>query len=59
MIVQPPLSPDAAPDAAEIDRIVASGPRGAIAVAGIAVAAVMAMWFAFYWLVFLPRAPLP
>lgn len=56
MIVQPPDHPDTA---ADIDRIVASGPRGALAVAGIAVAAVMAMWFAFYWLVFLPRAPLP
>jgi hypothetical protein len=40
---------------AKIDRIVRSGPRGAIVVAGIATAIVMALWFAFYFLVFLPR----
>jgi hypothetical protein len=38
-----------------VDAIVRSGPRGAIAVAGIATAIVIALWFAFYWLVFLPR----
>jgi hypothetical protein len=59
MIIQPPSNPDGAPETAEIDRIVASGPQGAIAVAGVAVAAVIALWLAFYWLVFLPRAPLP
>ena len=35
--------------------IVASGPHGALAVAGIATAIVVALWFAFYLLVFLPR----
>jgi hypothetical protein len=38
-----------------IDEIVRSGPRGAVVVAGIATAIVIALWFAFYFLVFLPR----
>lgn len=37
-----------------VDEIVRSGPRGAIAVAGIATAIVIALWYAFYFLVFLP-----
>jgi len=58
------VSPDAlsSPEAeeartAEIDEIVRSGPHGAIAVAGVATAIVIALWFAFYFLVFLPRGP--
>ena len=43
------------PDAGRIDEIVRSGPAGAIAVAGIATAIVVALWFAFYFVVFLPR----
>ena len=39
-----------------VDAIVRSGPGGAIAVAGIATAIVIALWFAFYLLVFLPRS---
>jgi hypothetical protein len=39
-----------------VDAIVRSGPSGAIAVAGIATAIVLALWFAFYLLVFLPRS---
>ena len=39
-----------------VDAIVRAGPRGAIAVAGISTAIVVALWFAFYWLVFLPRS---
>ena len=39
-----------------VDAIVRSGPRGAIAVAGIATAIVVLIWFGFYWLVFMPRA---
>jgi hypothetical protein len=35
------------------------GSIGAVAVAGIATAFVTAMWFAFYFLVFVPRAPVP
>ena len=52
-------SPENAPhgDEAKIDEIVRAGPEGAIAVAGIATAIVVALWFAFYLLVFLPRSP--
>lgn len=39
----------------ELERVVAAGPHGAIAVAGVATLTVMAIWFAFYFLVFLPR----
>jgi asparagine N-glycosylation enzyme membrane subunit Stt3 len=38
-----------------VDAIVARGPGGAFALAGIAVAIVMAMWLAFYFLVFVVR----
>lgn len=38
-----------------VERIVRSGPRGAIALAGLATAIVIAIWLAFYALVFLPR----
>ena len=49
----PPSAP--ATEDASVDAIVSSGPRGAVAVAGIATAMVVALWFAFYWLVFTPR----
>jgi hypothetical protein len=39
-----------------VDAIVRSGPNGAVAVAGIATAIVIALWFAFYLFVFLPRS---
>ena len=39
-----------------VDVIVRSGPRGAVAVAGVATAVVIALWFAFYLMVFLPRS---
>jgi hypothetical protein len=48
-----PSSPEA--EDARIDEIVRSGPRGAIVIAGIATAIVIALWFAFYFMVFLPR----
>ena len=48
-----PSSPEA--EDARIDQIVRSGPKGAVVVAGIATALVIALWFAFYLLVFLPR----
>jgi hypothetical protein len=56
MIEPPPPAP--APTQSQIDRIVGSGPTGAIALAGTATAIVMAIYFAFYFLVFLPRGPL-
>ena len=53
----PPTGPE--PRDADIEAIVASGPRGAIAVAGIATFLVVAIWFAFYLFVFTPRAITP
>jgi hypothetical protein len=50
---------DTARHDAEVDEIVASGPQGAITVAGIATAVVVAMWMLFYLLVFLPRGGTP
>jgi hypothetical protein len=41
-----------------IDRIVSEGPQGALTVAGIATAIVVALWLAFYLFVFLPRGTL-
>lgn len=38
-----------------VDAIVRRGPTGALALAGMAVALVLALWFAFYFFVFLPR----
>jgi hypothetical protein len=52
-------SPPAAATSSEdesVDVIVRSGPRGAVAVAGVATAIVIALWFAFYLMVFLPRS---
>jgi hypothetical protein len=56
-----PLPPPAGPEPrdADIEAIVASGPRGAIVVAGIATFVVVAIWFAFYLFVFTPRAIAP
>lgn len=41
-----------------VERIVAAGPGGALVVAGIATTIVVALWFAFYLFVFLPRGSL-
>lgn len=38
-----------------IDEIVSRGPSGAFAVAGVATALVVAMFFIFYFVVYLPR----
>jgi hypothetical protein len=56
MILEPHES-DAAPAEQQrrIDAIVARGPGGTFAVAGVAVALVLAMWLAFYLLVFVAR----
>ena len=40
-------------------RIVGSGASGAIALAAIATAIVILIWFAFYLLVFVPRTSVP
>ncbi|SIT36108.1 conserved hypothetical protein [Paraburkholderia ribeironis] len=39
----------------EVERVVAAGPQGAIALAGVAAVIVTAIWFAFYFFAFLPR----
>ncbi|MRW84879.1 hypothetical protein GJ698_12385 [Pseudoduganella sp. FT26W] len=38
-----------------VDDIVARGPGGAFALAGVATAVVVLIWFAFYFLVFVAR----
>jgi hypothetical protein len=55
MIVSQDASASPETEDARVDEIVRSGPRGAVVVAGIATAIVIALWFAFYFLVFLPR----
>lgn len=42
-------------DQARIDAVVATGPSGAFAVAGVATAIVIALWLAFYVFAYLPR----
>ncbi len=39
----------------EVDEIVRRGPAGAFAVAGVATAIVVAIYFIFYFVVYLPR----
>ncbi|HEV2674905.1 MAG TPA: hypothetical protein VGV37_10215 [Aliidongia sp.] len=46
---------DPAAQEAAIDEIVRAGPWGAVALAGTATAIVIALWFAFYFMIFLPR----
>ena len=41
----------------EVLAIAAKGPRGAALVAGISVAALLAIWILFYFVVFVPRGP--
>jgi hypothetical protein len=51
-----PVDPeDRAPDDREVDEVVGRGPSGAWAVAGIATAIVVAIYFAFYVFIYLPR----
>ena len=52
----PPQATTPDTDEERVDAIVRSGPGGAIAIAGIATAVVVALWFAFYLFVFLPRS---
>ena len=47
------LSPEAEDQA--VDAILRAGPKGAIVLAGLATAVVVALWLAFYLLVFLAR----
>jgi hypothetical protein len=56
MIISQDATSSPESDDARIDEIVRSGPKGAIVIAGIATAIVVALWFAFYFMVFLPRS---
>ena len=47
--------PGSSADDVKVDEIVRNGPRGAFLVAAIASAIVVAMYFGFYFLVYLPR----
>jgi hypothetical protein len=42
-------------DETAVEEIVSRGPKGAFAVAGVATAIVVAIFFAFYFFVYLPR----
>jgi hypothetical protein len=42
----------------EIERIAAAGPRGALVLAGLAVAILLAIWLVFFALIYLPRGPI-
>ena len=50
-----PAPDDAEASDREVDEIVARGPSGAWAVAGIATAIVVAIYFGFYLFIYLPR----
>ena len=52
----PDPTPDMESQDAAVNGVVLAGARGAIVLAGIATAIVVALWFAFYVLVFMPRA---
>jgi hypothetical protein len=56
MIISQDATSSPESDDARIDEIVRPGPKGAIVIAGIATAIVVALWFAFYFMVFLPRS---
>ena len=49
------ISPQQSAEDRKVDDIVARGPSGAFAVAGVATAIVMALYFIFYFVVYLPR----
>ena len=40
----------------EVEAVARGGPRGAVAVAGIATVIVLAIWLAFYLFVFVPQS---
>jgi hypothetical protein len=57
----PPTGDDAASaqQDADVNAILRSGATGAVVLAGLATGIVVAIWFAFYLLVFVPRAIAP
>jgi hypothetical protein len=51
----PPSPGTAEPTTDEVDAVVKRGPQGALIVVAIASFIVVAIWFAFYFFVFVPR----
>ena len=51
--------PGPEPTESDVHAVAHSGARGALALAGIATLIVVGLWFAFYLLVFVPRALVP
>jgi hypothetical protein len=51
-----PQSPVTGSEGEAVEAIVRAGPGGAVALAGVATAVVIGLWFAFYLFVFLPRS---
>jgi hypothetical protein len=49
------MNDDTSSEQGKVDDIVRRGPSGTFAVAGVATAVVVAIYFAFYFLVYLPR----
>ena len=49
------MSEDTSSEDRKVDEIVRRGPAGTFAVAGVATAIVVAIYFLFYFLVYLPR----
>lgn len=47
-----------APGSPDFDAFARKGPWGALTLCGLALAVVIAIWFAFYFLAFLPRGHL-
>ena len=45
-------------DKAKLAQVLVEIPKGSVVVAVTAIAIVMAIWFAFYFFVFLPRGPI-
>lgn len=56
MLNSEPIPEDAASQDAAVHAILKSGAIGAVLVAGLATAIVVVIWYAFYFLVFAPRA---
>ena len=56
MLQEPSVMQAPGEEQRRVDEIVSRGPGGAIAVAGLAALIVLAIWFAFYLFVFVPRA---
>lgn len=59
MLNSDPTPEDATSQDAAVHAIMRSGAIGAVLVAGLATAVVIAIWYAFYFLVFVPRAGAP